>query len=72
MSNIKDGGSVFTLTASEYGGHGAEWGMSLRDYFAAKAMQCFLSGPDRDQFTSEQWAYDSYKMADSMLAQRDK
>lgn len=44
-------------------------GMTLRDYFAAKAMQCF----------QEQWLYDNsdeiankaYRMADAMLKARE-
>ena len=48
-------------------------GMTLRDYFAAKAMQAFLTSPD---FTDDQWmrgyAIDAYRMADAMLAERAK
>ena len=45
-------------------------GMTLRDYFAAKAMQSYLLDKDRDSFTFEQWAQASYEMADAMLAAR--
>ena len=45
-------------------------GMTLRDYFAAKAMQSSLLDKDRDSFTFEQWAQASYEMADAMLAAR--
>lgn len=34
--SIETGGSAFPMQASEYGGHGSDGGMSLRDYFAAK------------------------------------
>jgi hypothetical protein len=39
MSEAKtdDGGSAFPVGANEYGGHDTAWGMTLRDYFAAKA-----------------------------------
>jgi len=49
-------------------------GMTLRDYFAAKAMQGFLSGPmDRVEFEGDaDVARISYIMADAMLAERDK
>ena len=46
--------------------------MTLRDYFAAKAMQGFAANPDKeytsaDFFKLSQWAYGA---ADSMLAAR--
>ena len=46
-------------------------GMSLRDYFAAKAMQGVLSSPtDPTSFASlAEW---SYKAADAMLEARSK
>ena len=46
-------------------------GMTLRDYFAAKAMQSYLLDKDRDSFTFEQWAQASYAMADAMLKARE-
>jgi hypothetical protein len=46
-------------------------GMDLRDYFAAKAMQALAP-----QINGENWAEitasQAYKMADAMLAERDK
>ena len=49
-------------------------GMSLRDYFAAKAMQAFLSSwiikndyPETDSIVAEH----AYEMADAMLKARD-
>ena len=45
-------------------------GMTLRDYFAAKAMQSYLLDKDRDSFAFEQWAQASYEMADAMLEAR--
>lgn len=45
-------------------------GMTLRDYFAAKAMQGFLS--NASEFSSgEQLATDAYALADEMLKERD-
>lgn len=47
-------------------------GMSLRDYFAAKAMQVCLA--QANSFPDEHWrdgiARDAYAMADAMLAAR--
>ncbi len=51
-------------------------GMTLRDYFAAKAMQPLIAGRNWSQFTGSdeeliaQWAKSSYAMADAMLAAR--
>ena len=46
------------------------YGITIRDYFAAKAMQSYLLDTDRDSFTFEQWAAASYEMADAMLKVR--
>ena len=44
-------------------------GMTLRDYFAAKALQSYWSDPSvaSDLITASAWAYD---MADAMLKAR--
>ena len=50
-----------------------EKGMTLRDYFAAKAMQGLLSDPDwRQEMDFDDTALAAYKMADAMLAAREK
>ena len=47
-----------------------EEGMTLRDYFAAKAMQSLLiSGPE---LTYKETAERAYIMADAMIEERDK
>jgi hypothetical protein len=47
-------------------------GMTLRDYFAAKAMQALLSDPDwRQDMDFKETAYAAYKQADAMLKARD-
>lgn len=52
-------------------------GMTMRDYFAAKAMNGFLVGDAilKESDTSEQWiektAFASYQMADAMLRARE-
>jgi hypothetical protein len=44
-------------------------GMTLRDYFAAMAMQALLT---RIEMSGAERARDAYIIADSMLAQRNK
>jgi hypothetical protein len=44
-------------------------GMTLRDYFAAKAMQVMIAN---DETTFEEDAESAYAIADKMLAQREK
>lgn len=46
-------------------------GMTLRDYFAGKAMQGLLSDPDwRQDMDYEETAYAAHKQADAMLKAR--
>ena len=79
MSYINRGGPVFPQPQT-YGewADGSPWfeGLSLRDYFAAKAMQTLLGS----EYTSkhglhEGWMYamahESYMVADSMLKARE-
>lgn len=48
-------------------------GMTLRDYFAAKAMQGVLaSGHYKGEFSATAMANSVYKMADEMLKAREK
>lgn len=75
MSEIKDDVLAFPMPANEYAGHGPEWGMSLRDYFAAKAMQAYVTkivtaadSAEFDKFVAQC----SYETADAMLAAREK
>jgi len=81
MSKIHTGGPAFPVSTrpleSEHGyGHqdgASTWqfgGMTLRDYFAAKAMQGFLS--EYVHGTTKDIAELSYRMADAMLATREK
>lgn len=73
MSNKEDGGPAFPLGASEYAGHGPQAGMTLRDYFAAKAMQAIVIGNNADECTmGAGCAADAYNLADAMLAERAK
>jgi hypothetical protein len=50
-------------------------GMTLRDYFAAKAMQAVITGyatQNKVDSYSDYWAGFAYEMADAMLAEREK
>ena len=48
-------------------------GMELRDYFAAQAMQAFLSNShERPNFTRCEVAEFAYKMADAMMGAREE
>jgi hypothetical protein len=72
MSNTNTGGPAFPTT-QENGCNSGEPGMTLRDYFAAKAMQGLTTTLDQ---TDEEplWtviATDSYKLADAMLKARE-
>lgn len=67
--------------ATKYNEHGqsygAETGMTLRDYFAAKAMQGILSftGTDWDGpygYSPEKVSIRVYEIADAMLIERSK
>ncbi len=65
------------ITGKEHGlnerSRHVQTGMSLRDYFAAKAMQAAATNPTgADGFTFEQRAEWAYKQADAMLAERAK
>ena len=46
-------------------------GMTLRDYFAAKALQGLISEPSI-QGTMDEFAHRAYAIADAMLTAREK
>ena len=80
MSNVKTGGTAFPaikIVAGDNYNRPTQYhlpGMSLRDYFAAKAMQAFIAGisnvggviPCNDERVSER----AYNIADAMLKAR--
>lgn len=78
MSEIKDGGPAFPR--APHSGEASDDGMSLRDYFAAKAMQAAITGaqgigsaPDETRLAA--WAAVSrlsYEIADAMVKERAK
>ena len=47
-------------------------GMTLRDYFAAKAMQGVLSFEAIDEYNANDVAFVAYGMADAMLKAREQ
>jgi hypothetical protein len=46
--------------------------MTLRDYFAAKAMQAVVTSPNLAVFDDDAIAVGAYKIADAMLKAREK
>ena len=71
MSNTNTGGPAFPSGTDFYGGPNKEYGkrgLTLRDYFAAKAMQELLSDPR--QFKRDDIALAAYDMADAMMKAR--
>jgi hypothetical protein len=63
----KDGGPAFPVPGLH---HDESFnGMSIRDYFAAKAMHSFLSDP-RMSYSYKRLSEDAYEMADAMLEAR--
>lgn len=82
--SIKDGGLAFPLRIKNFEGRNEkgeklysyehEPGMSLRDYFAAKAMQALVADAlNRDGMAAVATiARDAYRMADAMLVESVK
>lgn len=83
---INDGGSAFPMPASEdhlRGGVCAEYGMTLRDWFAGQALEALANNsaiqdsyinPDHpdahDEVGAELFAKAAYQIADAMLKAR--
>ncbi|TKK33229.1 hypothetical protein [Pantoea agglomerans] len=67
------GGTAFPLPLGSETVKGQE-GMTLRDYFAGKAMQAWLTQIDPEEMEDmmERWAENSYEFADCMLKIRKK
>lgn len=74
MSKQHDGGPAFPSNPEAYKQYNRiEQGMTLRDYFAAKAMHAYMSGPDvsGNEESRRLCAKWSYQVADAMLAARN-
>lgn len=67
------GGPAFPVERDKCGGP-VNNGMTLRDYFAAKAMAALTSAPigKFKHYTSNQMVVDAYTIADAMIEERDK
>lgn len=81
MSNKPENPQAFPFQETSYGASGAEYGMTLRDYFAAKIAPIFaveLARGDegiraaREGRLPSLTAEASYLVADAMLAERLK
>jgi hypothetical protein len=81
MSEVIDGEPAFPVPVGEREfwdreENGSPNGMSLRDYFAAAALNGYLAGPNNTRgenpmnFEADRAARDCYKYADAMLAAR--
>jgi hypothetical protein len=76
MSEINTGGPAFPVLADVRPGIDKEWcGMTLRDYFAAKAMQGDMAGEAGGSIIGnaeslEEAAAAYYRIADAMLKAR--
>nr|WP_308282306.1 hypothetical protein [Providencia rettgeri] len=68
----KTGGAAFPVPATEL--HGTDTGMSLRDFFAAKAMNGIIANNAMIDTATDQtleWvSKNAYQMADAMLKAR--
>lgn len=78
-AKLKDGGPAFPIPLHEgqsYQGHAPCDGMTLRDYFAAKAMgtlmQCCINDSHAGVTYEDHVANAAYVFADAMLAAREK
>lgn len=78
---MKNGGPAFPKVGETGPGGQYIWpedGMTLRDYFAAKAMQAFITSLPVLRWNGEkieteaQLSIISYSVADAMIAERDK
>ena len=69
--NKETGGPAFPVFPETEVGHAAAFsGMTLRDYFAAKAMQGLLACPVQPQSGPDMYARDAYAISDAMLEVR--
>lgn len=67
MTKINDGGQAFTPPTPN-----APTGISMRDYFAALAMQGICASGPGVHMTNPVIAREAYDLADAMLAERLK
>ena len=70
MANKNTGGPAFPIQDAY--SMSTEQGMTLRDYFAAKAMQTYMHQEVWNPDTYKNAAEKSYRVADAMLKARDE
>ena len=79
IEKIETGGQAFPcdgVTPTNENGHFyghsvSSFGLTVRDYFAAKAMQGFLTAEYASTYRPGGWAKEAYEMADAMLKARE-
>ena len=67
MNNIETGGPAFPILAEQAADGWAHVGMTLRQYYAAKALQGVLSGQWPDEKDSKEIARRAFVLADFMV-----
>jgi hypothetical protein len=73
MTEIKTGGAAFPHAVMRQNNEvEINNGLTIRDYFAAKAMQGFCAHGSSNPITQKALAEFSYQMADAMLAERER
>ncbi len=72
MEKQKHGGPAFPNSKQVGDVQIKEVGITLRDYFAAKAMQAVISNSNVKNVKNEDIASAAYKMAEAMLAERNE
>jgi len=69
MSNTNTGGPAFPIVVGDQ----MTEGLTMRDYFAAKAMQGYLGSPEWLREVSPQGTAEAaYRVADAMLKAREQ
>jgi hypothetical protein len=80
MTDTKDGGFAFPCPADDKSGWSAEYGMTLRDWFAGQALNGIVAGlcasiKEGDSALArvrfDRTAADAYYLANAMLAARE-
>ena len=69
MSAVNTGGPAFPVTSDNYANPNSE-GMTLRDYFAAKAMQSLIVVYNDNKNFVDGYARRAFEIADAMMKAR--
>ena len=73
MSKVNNGGAAFPHAVLRQNNEvEINNGLTLRDYFAAKAMQGFCAHGGSGPITQQALAEFAYQLADAMLAERER